>query len=120
VPDLPFLFVAALFALHPVTVSVYPTVSLAQHATFRLTVMAPRHEDNRELCLGYRHPGPLEPWQRRSCQSMDGIHATRTRTVYWDVRMSGEFEAVADLKRIEAGREKHYIDSRPFRVVGIE
>lgn len=111
----PFLLIMAMFTLNPITLSVYPQFSLSRPATFRLAVLTPRHTDNRNVCLDYRLVGDADP-VRSSCQSMDGANGARVRTVYWDVRAAGEYEAVATLTRMEAGRERLYVDRRSFRV----
>lgn len=115
----PFLFVAALYsaALNPVMLTVYPPFSLPP-ATFRITVLAPRHADNRNLCLSIADADDDRNYLRRSCQSMAGELERKVRTVYWDLRSPGEYVAVADLTRMEDGREKHYVSRQPFRVLG--
>lgn len=110
---IPFLFVAAL-TLNPVTLSLYPQLAHAP-ATFRLTVMVPRHAENRQIC--YSVDGPE---LKRSCLTLNGAEDRRVWTVYWSLRTAGEYEAVATLTRIEAGRERLYVDRRPFRVIGME
>lgn len=112
--SLPFLFIAALFTLNPVTLSVYPAFAL-QPATFRITVLAPRHAANRRLCFGYDGPE-----LKQSCLDLDGANDRRVWTVYWDLRTGGEYEAVALLTRVQDGQTKQYRDARPFRVIGIE
>lgn len=115
----PLLLVFALFTLNPVTISVYPHVS-GSPATFRMTVLTPRHAANRSLCLSYHLQIAPEIPIRRSCHTMAGDTERRVRTVYWDVRESGEFEASAILTRMEDGREKTYRSTQPFRVIGLE
>lgn len=115
----PFLFVAALYTLNPVTLTVYPPFGLPP-ATFRITVLTPRHADNRNLCISFADVDDDRAPIRRSCQSMAGDLERRVRTVYWDVRSAGEYVAVADLTRMEQGRETHYVQRQPFRVLGVE
>ncbi len=110
----PFLFVAALYSLNPVTLSIHPPASMAP-ATFRITVLVPRHLDNRKICYGVDGPE-----LKNSCFTLDGWQARRTWTVYWSLRVAGEYEATADLLRIEGGKEKHYVQRQAFRVVGFE
>lgn len=109
----PFLFVAAMFTLNPVTVSVYPSFAMVHAASFRITVMVPRHLDNRHLCFGVTGPE-----DKKSCLTLDGFQARKTWTVYWTLRTAGEYQAMADLTRIEAGNERHYVSQQPFRVIG--
>lgn len=118
---LPFLFIAAMYALMPATVnlSVYPTVAMPP-ATFRVLVIVPRHAENRQLCVAYSlSTDPLVPI-RRSCQSMSGEQERRVRTLYWDVREAGEYEASATVTRMTDGRERVYTERQPFRVIGME
>jgi hypothetical protein len=110
----PFLLIFALYSLNPVTISVYPHFAM-QPATFRITVLVPRHVDNRKLC--YAVTGPEE---KRSCLSLDGWQARRTWTVYWELRTAGEYEATATLTRMVDGREQRHVQAQPFRVIGIE
>ena len=110
----PFLFVAALYSLNPVTVSVYPSVSMSP-ATYRITVLVPRHFDNRRICFGYSgNEG------RTSCVDLEGWTSRRSWTVYYDIRTAGEYQAEAVLTRITEGREQIHRSQQPFRVVGIE
>ena len=118
---LPFLFIAAMYALMPATVSlsVYPSVSMSP-AMFRVLVIVPRHGENRNLCVSYAlSTDPMVPI-RRSCQSMAGEQERRVRTIYWDVREAGEYDAVATLTRVTDGRTQEFVDRQPFRVVGME
>jgi hypothetical protein len=110
----PLLLVFALFTLNPITISVYPQFAMTP-ATFRITVLVPRHAENRNLCFGVSGPE-----DKKSCLSLDGEQARRTWTVYWTLRGSGEYEAVADLTRNEAGQIRHYVERQPFRVIGYE
>ena len=113
--SVPFLFIAALFFVpNPVTLDVYPPVAMAP-ATFRFRVIAPRHIDNRVICWGYDGPQ-----LKRSCLTLDGQYDRRVWTVYWDLRVGGEYEASAMLTRVEDGRVKRYSDARYFRVIGLE
>lgn len=109
-----FLFVAALYTLNPVTISIYPQFAMSP-ATFRITVMVPRHLENRQIC--YSVDGPEF---KKSCVSLDGWQARRTWTVFWDLRTGGEYEAVAVLTRITEGRTEQFRSQQPFRVIGIE
>jgi hypothetical protein len=108
------LLIGALYALPPVTISVYPSISMVP-ATVRLTVLAPRHVDNRRICLSY-DGGEM----RRSCEDLQGIGSRRSWTFYWDVRTAGEYIATAKLTRMESGREHIYTSNQSFRVIGIE
>lgn len=110
----PFLFVAALYTLHPTTISVYPAVAMAP-ATFRITVLVPRHLENRQICFGVDGPE-----LKRSCVQLDGFNARRSWTVYWELRGSGEYMASAVLTRMTDGREKTFRNEQPFRVLGME
>lgn len=110
-----FVFIAALYSLNPVTISVYPPVATHTAATFRITTMVPRHFDNRNVCFGVDGPE-----LKRSCFTLDGWQSRRTWTVYWTLESAGEYLASADLTRIEGGKEKHYASSQPFRVIGFE
>ena len=110
--SLPFLFIAALFTLNPVTVDVYPPFGMAP-ASFRIRVMAPRHAANRAICYGVEGPE-----LKRSCFTLEGAQAQRIWTVFWELRAPGEYEASATLTRIEDGREKYYRARRPFQVIG--
>lgn len=111
-PSLPFLFIAAFFTLTPVTLSIYPPVSMAP-ATFRIRTIIDRHEANRTLCVAYEGPE-----YKRSCFPIDGAQSARVFQSYWNLRVSGEYEAVADLTRMEAGTERHYVERHAFRVLG--
>ena len=110
----PLLLIFALWSLNPVTVSVYPHFAM-RPATFRITVLVPRHEQNRRLC--YETTGPED---KRSCFSINGADDRRAWTVYWEIRTAGEYTASAILTRSEQGREKTYRDDQPFRVIGME
>lgn len=110
----PFLFIAAFYVLNPVTVSLYPPFAMSP-ATFRITVMVPRHAQNRQLC--YAIDGPE---MKKSCIQLDGESSQKVWTVYWDLRTAGEYEASAVLTRMTDGRERTYRDSHPFRVLGYE
>ena len=111
-PSLPFLFIAALYAVSPLTLTVYPPVSHAP-ASVRIRVVTERHAANRSLCYGYDGPQ-----FKRSCLELDGAHDRRSFTVFWELRQDGEYEAQAVLTRIEDGRISRYTDQQPFRVVG--
>jgi len=118
---LPLLFVAAMYAFwgEPVTLSVYPAVSMSP-AAFRLLVIVPRHTDNRNLCIAYSlATDPMTPI-RRSCHSMSGEQERRVRTIYWELREAGAYDAVATLTRMADGRAQTYVDRQPFRVIGFE
>jgi hypothetical protein len=109
----PWIFIAALYALPaPVTVSVYPTFGMPP-AMFRITVLAPRHAENRLLCFAADGPE-----LRRSCQTLHGEASQRVWTVYWTVRTPGAYVAEAILTRMEDGRARIYVSREPFRVVG--
>lgn len=110
---LPFLFVAALYWLSPVTLSVYPPFGMAP-ASFRALVMVPRDKGNRKICYGFDGPE-----YKQSCVQLDGDQARRVYTAYWNIRTAGEYEASAVVTRIENGKEKTYTDTRPFRVLGM-
>ncbi len=110
----PFLFVAALYTLNPVTLSLYPKFAMAP-ATFRITVMAPRNAANRLVC--FQVDGPE---LRKSCMSLDGENSQRVWSVYWELRTSGEYVAEATLTRMEDGKTKTYVDRQPFRVIGMD
>ena len=110
----PFLFVAALFFVPPVSLSVHPAFALAP-ATFRILVIVPRDARNRQACWGFTGPE-----DRKSCVQLDGDQARRTYTVYWNVRTAGEYLASAILTRSEDGRERIYREDRPFRVIGFD
>lgn len=112
----PFLFVAALYALSPISIQVYPPFSMAP-ATFRILVIVPRDASNRNLCYSY---GTNDVIDRRSCLSMDGENAKRAYTTYWNIRTPGEYTATAVLTRMENGKEKVYSDRAPLRVIGPE
>jgi hypothetical protein len=111
----PFLLIAALYASVPaVTISIAPPFSLAP-ATFRITVIVPRHPDNRKICFSVEGPE-----MKRSCEDLPGFEARRTWTVYWSLRTAGEYQAEAELTRMESGKAQHYRDVRSFRVLGME
>lgn len=110
----PFLFVAALYSLNPITISVYPRFSLPP-ATFRITVLVPRHADNRRACWAIDGPE-----LKRSCIDLAGVESRRAWTVYWDLRSVGEYEASATLTRMEDGRERYYVSRQGFQVLGME
>lgn len=112
--SLPLLFVAALYFLNPLTLSVYPQLS-GSPATFRFLVIVPRDATNRHLCYGYSRDGLDD---RKSCLSLDGAKAKRAYWTYWHIRTAGEYTATAILTRMEDGREKTYASHQPFRVVG--
>ena len=110
-----FLFVAALYALPgPLTLTIYPYFSNSP-ATFRVTVMAPRHAGNRLVCWSVDGPE-----FRKSCHSLDGENAQKVWTVYWSLRTAGDYVAEAVLTRVEDGQTRTYKDSHPFRVIGFE
>jgi hypothetical protein len=108
----PLLLIFALYTLNPITISVYPAFAM-QPATFRITVMVPRHFENRHLCYGVTGPE-----DKKSCLSLDSWQSRRTWTVYWSLRTAGEYEAIATVTRRDAGRERSYIARQPFRVIG--
>lgn len=108
------LLIFALYSLNPVTLSVYPAFAM-QPATFRITVLVPRHVENRRLC--YDVTGPED---KRSCFSINGAEDRRVWTVYWNLRTAGDYTASAILTRMEDGRERIYREERPFRVLGME
>lgn len=110
----PFLLIFALYSLNPVTVSIYPRFAMSP-ATFRLTVLVPRHAENRRAC--WQVDGPE---LKASCVQLDGLEARRSFTVYWDLRTAGDYTASAILTRMEQGREKTYRDDQPFKVLGME
>jgi hypothetical protein len=110
----PFLFIAALYTLTPVTLTVHPRVGMAP-STFRVTVIVPRHFDNRRICFGYSGNE-----DRKSCLDLEGWTSRRTWTVYYDIRTAGEYVAEAILTRVTDGREETFQQSQPFRVVGFE
>ena len=110
----PFLFVAALFSLNPITLTIYPAFAM-RPATFRITVLVPRHEQNRRVC--WQVDGPE---LKRSCLSINGAEDRKSWTVYWELRTAGEYLASAILTRSEDGRERIYREDRPFRVIGME
>jgi len=108
------LFVAALYTLNPVTISIYPPASMAP-ATVRITVLVPRHLDNREVCYGFSGPE-----DKKSCLTLDGWQARRTWTVYWPIRTAGEYLAEATLTRVTEGKTQTYRQPAAFRVLGFE
>lgn len=110
----PFLFVAALYALSPISIQVYPPFSMAP-ATFRILVIVPRDASNRNLCYAY---GASDVIDRRSCLSLDGERAKRSYITYWNIRAPGDYTATAVLTRMEDGKAKLYIDRQPFHVLG--
>lgn len=112
--SLPLLFVAALYFLNPLTLSVYPQLS-GSPATFRFLVIVPRDASNRGLCYSYELDGLAA---RKSCTTLDGTNARRVYTSYWDVRVPGEYVARAELTRMVDGRAKIVSASQPFRVIG--
>lgn len=107
------LLIGALY-VNPVTISVYPAVGLPP-ATFRITVLVPRHAANRRLC--YQTDGPE---LKRSCIDLAGEDARRVFTVYWELRTSGEYEASATLTRNVEGRNQVHVSRQAFRVLGLE
>lgn len=109
-----FVFIAALYTLNPLTISVYPPVSMAP-ATIRITVMVPRHVANRWLCFGVDGPE-----LKRSCLELDGEASRKVWTVYWAFRSVGTYEASAVLTRLVDGRVTHVADRQPFQVIGPE
>lgn len=106
------LTIGAMFTLNPLTLSLYPPVSMAP-ATVRITVLAPRNPGNRLLC--WQVDGPEF---RKSCRSLDGENAPRVWSVYWNLRTSGEYVAEAVLTRVTEGKTQTYRETQPFRVVG--
>lgn len=108
----PFLFVAALYTLHPVTISVYPHFAMSP-ATFRITVLVPRHPQSRRICFGVDGPE-----LKKSCEDLAGWESRKSWTVYWSLRSPGDYEATAILTRNEQGRDKQYRSVQPFRVLG--
>lgn len=112
--SVPFLLIFALFTLNPVTISVYPQFAMTP-ATFRVTVLVPRHVENRLMC--YSVDGPE---LRRSCISLDGEHSQRVWTSYWELRTSGDYVANAELTRVHLGKTERHTDRQPFRVIGGE
>ena len=108
----PFLFVAALFFVQPVSLRVYPAFAMAP-ATFRFLVLVPRDTRNRQLCYGYSGNE-----DRKSCVQLDGDQARRTYTAYWSLRTAGEYQAMAIVTRNEGGAIKSYVETQPFRVIG--
>lgn len=113
-PSLPFLFIAALWAsaLNPITLSVYPAVGMPP-MTVRARTIVERHPDNRILCLAYEGPE-----DKKSCFALEGEKDSRVFTKFWFLRVSGEYHALADLTRIEGGRERHYLARQDFTVIG--
>jgi hypothetical protein len=108
------LLIGALYALPHVSISVYPSVGMSPF-TVRITVLVPRHLDNRHLCFGYSGNE-----DKVSCMDLAGMEARRSWTVYWSLRTPGEYQAEAVLTRMEAGRTQTYRQSQPFRVLGFE
>lgn len=112
--NFPFLLIFALYAVTPVSLTVFPQFGMAP-ATFRFLVIVPRDEQNRQICFGYSGAE-----DRRSCTTMDGANASRVYTTYWHIRTTGDYVADATLLRMEHGREKTYRETQPFRVIGPE
>lgn len=106
------LLIFALFLSLPVTLGVYPLTTM-NPGTLRFRVTTLRHANNRSLCLTYDGPQA-----KSSCHSIDGVYEPLVWTAYWDLRVSGEYTATADLIRDEGGRERHYTASQAFRVIG--
>ena len=115
----PLLIVWAMFAVNAITLSVYPPVSTVP-ATVRMTVWTPRDAANRSVCVSYHLQAVPDLPIRRSCQPLDGANDRRVRTVYWDVREAGTFDAEAVLTRMEDGKATTYRSAQPFRVIGPE
>jgi hypothetical protein len=110
-----FLLVGAMWFLpSPLSLSVYPAFGMAP-ATFRFLVIVPRDARNRQLCYGYSGSE-----DRKSCVQLDGDQARRTYTAYWSLRTAGEYQAVATVTRNEGGQIKSYVETQPFRVLGVE
>jgi hypothetical protein len=108
------LLIGALYSLPAVSISVYPHFS-GSPATVRITVLVPRHLENRRLCFGYSGNE-----DRRSCLDLDGFTARRSWTVYFDIRSPGEYQAEAVLTRMTDGKETYFRQQAPFRVIGFE
>lgn len=113
-PELPFLFIAALFALNPLTLTVSPVTSVAP-VTVRVRVITERHADNRALCVSYDGPE-----YKRSCHTLNGSDDARTWTLYWAFRIGGEYRAVAELIRVEQGQTRQYVVAQAFQIIGWE
>ena len=63
-----------------VSLSVSPNVQAAP-GTIKLKILVAAHQDNIQLCVGYRvYDYPEELTERRSCQQLNGIYSPR---VYW-------------------------------------
>lgn len=119
-PSLPFLFVAALFALNPITISVYPAVTMPSGG-IRVRAIIERNPDNRQLRLVALLDGTFEmratPFQIDGAQSQRVFSPTNTCGCWFDLP-SGEYQAVAELTRMEHGRERRYSVRENFRVLG--
>lgn len=95
--------------IEPVRISVYPQAAFP--STFRILIRTAQHPDNRQLCF------ELQPL-RKSCHAVDGEHEPRSWTIFYEIRSPGNYTATADLLRVEGGREKHYLASSNFQVLG--
>lgn len=112
---MPFLFVWAIFALSPVTISVFPPAQLPP-APFRVRAIVARHADNRRLWIEIDGPE-----YKRSLFEIEGAQAQRVfEPVRVELRAAGEYVATATLVRIEGGRERNFIARQPFRVLGLD
>lgn len=121
---LPFLFVAALYALtpRPVMVNVRPAFAM-EPGGFHVYAMIEKHADNRQLVL------EAVLWEtfhvRRTPFQVDGAQSQRVfrptnRCLCWDDLAAGDYEAVATLTRITDGRTQVFVDRQPFRVLGAD
>src|SRR5689334_2113840 len=103
---LPFLFVAALYALMPapVTLFIRPTFSMAP-ASFQATILIERHDGNRLLKVEYDGPE-----YKSSEYQLDGATSKRAfQPRVWELRSAGEYLATATLTRIVEGKEKKLV-----------
>ena len=82
---------------NPLTLRIYPAVSLSSPAHVRLTVRVEPHEDNRSVCL-FIAPREEGNFERTSCWDTTPAHPPTTETWYWVP--TGEYEAVAVLAQV--------------------
>lgn len=118
-PSLPFLFIAALYWL-PLSISVYPYVT-SPSGGIRVRAIIQQHADNRQLRLVALLNGTFEmratPFQIDGAQSQR-VFSPTNKCGCWVDLPSGQYEAIADLTRIEQGKERHFVARQDFQVVG--
>lgn len=110
----PWLFIAALYTINPISLSVWPGFAQVQPATFTFVVRIQRDPQNRTAC--FVTDGPE---RRSSCWLMDG-QSQQSYRFERTFRVGGEYEATAIVTRDVQGQEQSFTEARPFRVIGPE